>query len=187
MRRSASSSLSIAATAFMLAGGAFALGQSQSMQLMSGSAELVHTIDSNSAMQGQIVSAKLTDTIKTPEGLKLPRGTELLGHVSQVQASHDKSPAKLALTFDKAQTKDGKQVPIKATLVEVAPAGELLGVPGKVAPDDAFNQEPGEISGVSMHSSVKADNSGTLISKDRNIRLETGTECMIAIAPETGV
>lgn len=186
MKRFATSSLSIATAFFALAGGGLAMGQSQSIQLMSGTAELVHTIDSKSAMQGQIVSAKLTDTIETPEGLKLPRGTELLGHVADVQPSHDKSPAKLALTFDKAQMKDGKQVPIKATLLEVAPPGQFAEVPQKVASDGAFNQEAGEISGVSMHSSVQGADSGTLMSKDKNIRLDTGTELVIAVAPQAG-
>jgi hypothetical protein len=186
MKRFATSSLSIATALFALAGGGLAMGQSQPMQLMSGTAELVHSIDSQSATQGQAVSAKLTGTIETPEGLKLPRGTELLGRVSEVQASHDKSSAKLALVFDKAQMKDGKQVPIKATLVAVAPPGQVAGIPEKVAGDDSFNQEEGEISGVSMQSSVKAEDSGVLMSKDRNIHLDTGTELMIAVAPETG-
>ncbi len=186
MKRFATSSLSIATALFALAGRGLAMGQSQPVQLMSGTAELVHSIDSQSATQGQAVSAKLTETIETPQGVKLPHGTELLGHVAEVQASHDKSPAKLALTFDKAQLKDGKQLPIKATLLEVAPPGQLAGVPQKVGSDGAFNQEAGEISGVSMHSSVRAEDSGTLMSKDGNIRLETGTQLVIAVAPQAG-
>jgi hypothetical protein len=39
---------------------------------------------------------------------------------------------------------------------------------------------------VSLRSAVKDEDSGTLISKGKNIRLETGMQMMIAAAPEAG-
>lgn len=185
MKRFATSSLSIATTVLMLAGGAFTLGQSQSMQLMSGDALLDHELNTRNAVKGQEITARLTQTIETPEGLKLPRGTELVGQVDQVAASHDRSGATLALTFDKARMKDGKEVPIKATLEEVGQENTIALIGGKVAPNGQFDQKPGEFPGVSMHSAVQSTESGTLTSKDKNIRLDQDTEMLIAVAPQS--
>lgn len=186
MNRSAIPCLATLATFLTVSGCVFAEAPSQGMQLMSGDAQLIHRIDTKSAAPGQAVEAKLTDSIKTPEGLTLPRGTELLGRVDQVKASDNRSPAKLVLTFDKAQLKNGQEVAVKATLVAVSPVGSIGEIPEKVASDDSFLQEPGRIAGVSMHSAVQADNSGTLMSKDKNIDLKDGTELLIAVAPMPG-
>ena len=180
MKRFAVLSLSVAATFLVFSAGSFAL--SPSTQLKTGDADLVHKLDTASAMKGQMVAAKLTQTIETPEGLKLPNGTMLLGYVDQVQASHDNGPAKLAIVFDKAQLKDGKDIAIKATLVQVSPAGSPEDLEEKIAGDDSFEQQPGILSGVTMRSAVQGNDSGTLISRDKNIRLGPGTEMQIAIA-----
>ena len=170
-------------TVFTFSGYVFAEAPSNGMQLMAGNARLTQRLDTKSATAGEKITAKLTNTIKTPEGLTLPNGTELLGRVDQVKSSNDRSPAKLVLTFDQAELKDGKQVPIKATLVGISPAGSIPQLPEKVARDDSFLQEPGTLSGVSMHSAVKADSSVTLTSRDKNIDLRNGTQMLIAVAP----
>lgn len=177
------SSLPIAVTFVALSGSVLAFSQqSNPTQLMSGHAALDKTLDTKSAMQGQMISAKLTDSIQTPEGFKLPSGTELMGHVDQVQASKDKSEAKLSLTFDKAHLKDGKVVPIKATIMEVNAPGTIGEVTTKVASDDKFDQETAT-SGETLHSAVQADNSGTLVRTDKDIRLPNGTELLVAVEP----
>jgi hypothetical protein len=180
----ASTLLSVASTLVMLSGGAFALDPRQQLEV--GNARLTLGLDTASAKQGQLVTARLTQTIETPEGLKLPNGTALLGHVALVQASHDKSAAKLALTFDKAQMKDGSEVAIKATLIEVAPAGAPEEMETRIAGNDSFDQEPGALSGVSLHSAVQGQTSGMLISRDKNFRLTAGMEMQIAVAPASG-
>ena len=184
MKRFAVLPLSVAATVLTFSAGAFALDPAP--QLKSGNAELTHAIDTTSATKGQIVTAKLAEAIESPQGVKLPRGTVLLGHVDQVEASHDKSPAKLALTFYKAQLKDGKIVAIKATLVTLAPAGTPQASGTTVPSDGTFTQEPGAISGVKMQSAVQEDTSGTLTRRDKNFRLGAGTEMQIAVAPQSG-
>lgn len=186
MKQLATTSLSIATGLIALSASALTFAQSQSPQLMSGYAELNHELDTKSAMQGQIVSAKLTNSIQTADGLKLPSGTELLGHVDQVQASHKSGQSVIELTFDKAQLKDGKQVPVKATLIEVDPANSQSSVLPPVASDDKFQQESA-VSGATLISSVQATDSGKLVRKDKNIRLETGTKLLIAVAPGSAI
>jgi hypothetical protein len=186
MKRFATPALSIATTLLALSGSALVYGQAQSPQLMSGYAELNHTIDSKSAMVGQVVSAKLTGTIETPEGLKLPGGTQLLGHIDQVQASGKNGEARLELTFDKAQLKNGQQVPIKATLIEVNTSDVVGELPHPVASDNKFDQQT-TVSGQFLHSAVQDQDSGTLVRKDKDIRLTDGTKMLIAVAPASAV
>ena len=183
MKRFAVTSLSIATGLFALSVSVFAADQSQTMQLMSGTAELSQTLDTKTATQGQVVSAKLTRTIQTPEGLKLPKGTELLGHIDKVQAAHNNSDANVTLTFDKARLKDGKEVAVKATVMAIDAPGIASWPEGKVASDSEFSQEtntPGE----SLHSAVPANNSGTVARKEKDIRLVKGTQLLVAVAPE---
>src|SRR5277367_5796929 len=102
MKRIAIASLSIAALLATFSGSGSAFAQSPSAQLTPGSALLGHSLDTKDAAAGQVVTAKLINPIETPDGLTLPRGTQLLGRIVDVQASHDKSPATLTLIFDKA-------------------------------------------------------------------------------------
>ncbi len=183
MKRIAITSLSIAAMLSTFTGSGFA--QSPIAQLTPGSALLGHSLDTKDAAAGQVVTAKLISPIETPEGLILPRGTQLLGRIVDVQPSHDKGAATLTLIFDKAKIK-GKEVPIKATLVAMGPQNTLPAAPAKVASTEAFDQPAGELPGVSLHSEVQSDNSGVLTSKASNIRLDNGTEMLLAVAPVTG-
>jgi len=186
MKRFAVTSVSIATGFLALAASGSVFAQSQSTQLMSGYAEISHTLDTKSASQGQVFSVKLDDSIQAPGGLKLPRGTELIGHVDQVQASHDKGEASMELTFDKARLKDGQEVPIKATVVGVNYAGAVGEVPMQVAADDTFEQQTGR-SGETLHSAVQDQDSGTLVRNDRDIRLVSGTKLLIAVASASTV
>ncbi len=165
-------------------------------KLVSVNATLEHSLNSKDAAQGQTVKAKLTDSAKTENGMKLEKGTVLLGKVEQVQKSTDNSPAKLSVTFDQAKLKDGRTVPVKATLLAAYPpnggnyypytasSGMTLGTKQQsVSPDRKVDQEPGALGNVSMHSAVQSDTSGTFTSKDGNINLRKGTQLQIAVAP----
>lgn len=172
-----------------LSGFAVAQGLSQDsaqgMQLMAGNTELLHTLDTKSAAPGQNVAVKLTSSIETPQGVKLPGGTELLGRVESVKAYADNSPATLVLTFNQAHLKDGKTLAIKATLISVASADSSNGLPMAVGPDGAFEQEPGGLGAVALHSAVQQNVSGTLTDARHNIKLQTGTQLLVAVGVES--
>lgn len=181
MKRLIANALGLTAAFVALSGVAIAQDQTQTMKLMAGDTELVHTLDTKSAMPGQLVTVKLTDTIKTPEGVELPRGTELVGRVDQVKASEGKTPSKLVLTFNQAHLKDGKTLAVKATLVGFAPAGQVGELPTAVASDASFDQEPGAMGDVSLRSAVKQPVSGTLTNNHSNIKLGEGTQFLVAV------
>jgi|HubBroStandDraft_5_1064220.scaffolds.fasta_scaffold130059_1 hypothetical protein len=173
--------LGFATAAVALSGLAMAQDQSQGLKLMAGNSELVHALSTKSAKQGDPVAVKLTAAIKTPEGVILPRGTELVGHVANVKASDNKGPSTLVLTFNQAHLKGGKTVAVKATLAGFAAADQPQELPVAVAADDTFEQLAGSDSGVALRSAVKEDASGTLTSDHRNVELNQGTQFLVAV------
>jgi hypothetical protein len=175
----------IALTAAVLALTGIAVAQDQSPKLTAGNSQLVRPLSSKSATQGQAVTVKLTGAIKTPAGVELPRGTELIGRVDEVKASDNKGPATLVLTFNQARLKDGKTFAVKATLVGFAPEGEIQELPVTVDADSSFDQDPGSSSGIVLHSAVQNKVSGTLTDNRRDINLTAGTQFLVAVGVES--
>ena len=78
---------------------------------------------------GDQVVARLTEPTKLKDGTELPKGSHVLGKVTEVKLKADKEgPSKLGLLFSKAQSKDGKEIPLTMALVSVAPRYEAGGV-----------------------------------------------------------
>ncbi|HKF45954.1 MAG TPA: hypothetical protein VKB38_01255 [Terracidiphilus sp.] len=96
--------------------------------------ELEKKVDTKNAKTGDTVVVKTTEQATTAGGVVIPKGSRILGHVTDVQA-HDKNNenAKLTLQFDQAELKGGETVPIKSVIQSVAPA------PQTVAPTDTLN------------------------------------------------
>jgi hypothetical protein len=182
MNRFASTSLTIAATFLSLTIGANAQPM-QSMQLNTVNARLSKALDTSNAMQGQIVSAKLIESVNA-NGMKLAKGSELIGHIVTVQAAQGGSGATLTILFDKAHSKDGKEMPVHATLVDIArfDAPEIMTAP--VASDATYVVD-NRLDGISLKSSVTGGDSGTLSNKDKNIKLDSGTDLLLAVSPAT--
>lgn len=149
--------------------------------LMEGDASLVRPIDTKSAMRGENITAKLTSSIKTPQGIELPSGTELVGRVDQVMASTNDGPAKLVLTFDHAQLRDGMKYPVKATLVQVSPPNTPEMLTEAIGPEGAFEQMPGIDGHMTMQSAVRKRASGTFTDPHHNFKLDEGTELLVAV------
>lgn len=93
----------------------------RNIQMVGARATLSKSLDAKKLKQGDPVTAKLQDDVKASGAPELPKNTVLMGHVDQVQASEHKSDSSLQVTFDKAQLKSGQQVPIKATIMQIAP------------------------------------------------------------------
>ena len=93
------------------------------MQASNVSAELAQKIDSKNAKVGDEVIARTTSNAQL-QGAKLPKGTRLMGKVTEVQAkSREQHDGRLAFTFDRAVLRDGREIPIHAMLQSIsAPA-----------------------------------------------------------------
>lgn len=104
-----------------------------SAQASNVSAQLTKSINSKNAKVGDAVEAKTTHSAMLSDGTKLPRGTRLLGHVTQVKReSHAQHTSELAFDFDHAVLHNGREVPIHAMLTS-------LTAPPPLNADSAFD------------------------------------------------
>jgi len=143
-------------------------------------AALQKNLDAKKAKQGDPVTVKLTESVQLA-GTKLPRNTQLIGHIDTVQPSENKGTSKVVLTFDQAQLPDGKQIAIKSTIVGVYPEGTQLVSPNPL-PLDVL-QEPSSPHGYSLTSNVADANSGTLTANGKDVRVENGSELQFEVTP----
>jgi len=182
-------SLALAMVSFLSAGAASA------QSLVGVNTRLVQPLDSQTAALGQTVSVKLDDTVKTADGLKLPRGSKLVGKVTEVKAAAKGEPASVSVVFNTAELKGGKQIPVKATLLAAYPSSQaedsqysdqtMAAVAARVAPDHTVDQEPGALPGVALTASVQNTNSGTFTKANGNFKLSAGTFFQMGVAPAT--
>ena len=80
-------------------------------------AELTKGIDAKKAKQGDPVIAKCTKEFKGSGNLRIPKNAKLIGHVTEVRArGKGQAQSTLAIAFDKAQLKDGREILFNATI-----------------------------------------------------------------------
>jgi hypothetical protein len=189
-------SLGIAAALVSLPMYASMQTQPQNLNLVSANAELTQALNSKSTRQGQSVMAKLTSNVKADGKTELPKGTMLMGKVAEVQdANSNGNNTKISIVFNEARLSNGREVPIKATLLAAYPPVEsgvaesassyMVVQPYHISNDQKVQQDPGALSHVMMKSSVQSNVSGVFLSKKHNINLHEGTRFQLAIAPET--
>ena len=84
-------------------------------------AELTKGLDAKKAKVGDPVMAKCTKEATGKGGLRIPKNAKLIGHVTEVQArGKGQAQSTLAIAFDKAQMKDGREIPVQAVIQAVA-------------------------------------------------------------------
>jgi hypothetical protein len=98
----------------------------------------------------------------------------------------------VSVAFSSAKLKDGKEIPVKATVLAAYPGSVLDGTsvsadaigpaPTQVNADSEFNQLAGSLRNIAMNSAVKSSDSGTFLSGG-NFRLVAGTVLQVGIAP----
>jgi hypothetical protein len=92
------------------------------VSLMSGTnldAQLQKTIDVNNAKVGDEVILKVTKSIKQNGEVVIPKGTELVGRVTEVQRrTKQNSTSKLGMLFDRIQGRD-LSAPFSASIVSI--------------------------------------------------------------------
>jgi hypothetical protein len=113
--------------------GAPSAASATAADLKSVSGELVDKLDTKSAKQGDSVVVKTSEDLQVSGGADIPKGSKLMGHVTNVQARGDgKENSQIAIQFDKAELKGGQTVAIESIIQSVSPAassGADNGVP----------------------------------------------------------
>lgn len=102
-------------------------------------ADLNGGIDSKKAKAGDAISLRTTEAVKSSDDrVILPRGTKLLGHITQAEArSKGAEESALGMVFDKAVLKDGREVPLSVIV-------QALGAPAAFSggPDSGPSLDP---------------------------------------------
>ena len=167
----------------------------QADQMVPAQAYLLHKLDARNMKPGTQFTARLATKVHLKNGPELPKGTELIGKVS-TDDMQLKGNSKLALCITQARLKDGKMIPVKATIVGVyGPETETQQgynvAPGEEQTND-WNQsmlridQIDAISGVDLHSRVAGNNSGVFVTtKKSDVKLSAGSELALAIAEQS--
>lgn len=99
----------------------------QPQQLRPVPGELQGALDSKSAMAGDRVVLKTEQSMKTTDGFVIPKGSRLIGHVTEVQSRDSARPtSQLGIVFDHAQFRGGRTLAIQSMIEAVQPSREEL-------------------------------------------------------------
>jgi hypothetical protein len=112
-------------------------GQS-SASLSSGTAmnaSLSQPVDARKNKPGDQVTAKTMEATKSEGRVVIPRGTKLIGHVTECkQRGKEEKESALGIVFDKAILKNGEEIPLNVTIRALAAAQTAAS--GSIGGDD---------------------------------------------------
>jgi hypothetical protein len=92
-------------------------------------AALAKSIDSKKLKEGDEVDAMIVAALRTGNGIMIPAGSKIIGHVTQSKARSKGDPdSSLAIVFDKIQI-PGKDLSIKGIIQAVGPNPEASSGP----------------------------------------------------------
>jgi hypothetical protein len=121
------------------AGGFGDQSASRSWEMMDVSAQLQGKLNSKTAKVGDRVALKIADKVQSSDGMVIPKGTLLVGHITQVQAhDSDRAIAQIAIAFDHAEMKGGQSVQVHSLIRTVRPSGSEMGM-SRLDSDDQMN------------------------------------------------
>lgn len=167
------------------------------------SVSLAKSIDSKKLKEGDEIPTKTLGTLRTSDGVTIPSGSIVVGHVTQATARSKGDPtASLGIAFDKIQVPGGKDMTIKGTLQAVGPnpnesSGPQTGAAGgnnlnagngsTAAAGPGLGLQPGQgggkmldphATGVVGIKNLQLDNS-VLTSTGKEVKLDSGSQMVI--------
>ncbi len=88
-------------------------------------ATLSKAVDAKKAKEGDPVAAKVEQDVLSQGSVLLPRGSRIFGHVSAAKARSKGESSELAIAWDKAVLKSGKELPLHAVIQALAPPPQM--------------------------------------------------------------
>jgi hypothetical protein len=166
-------------------------GQQEAKRMVPASGALLQTIDVSKLGQGSEFKVRLARTVRLDNGPELHSGTVLIGTI--IKDDQQTNGSRIALRFTQANLKDGRVVPIKATIVGVArpDVDDSEGYPaeaGDQSPnywtDKTLKVDQIDVaSHVDLHSDIASDDSAVFVSAgNHDLKLPAGSELKLAIA-----
>jgi uncharacterized lipoprotein YbaY len=161
-------------------------GANEAAQMVPAIAKLPHTLDADKDHLDSTIEAELDHKVTLSDGTVLPAHTVLNGRITRddMQAT---GKSEFALRFNQAQLKDGKTVPIKATIFDIRrPDSDT---DDQAASNDWTSQtlsveQLDVVSGVDLHSEIASNDSAVFVStKKHDVKVPIGSELKLAIGP----
>jgi hypothetical protein len=128
------------ATAHVRSSGASASAQAEptGARLAGGTAiivELKDSLDSKKLKPGDPVTFRTAEAYKSKDQIVLPRGTQVLGHVTQATVKEKgQNESSLGIALDKAILKNGEEMPVHATVQAMASGDQAVGDASAIRP-----------------------------------------------------
>ena len=123
---------------------------SSSGSVMSGTvinAALVKPVDARKNKAGDTVMAKTTQDVKSEGHVVIPRGSRIIGHVTQATArGAGTSESSLGIMFDHAILKNGQEVPLNTRIQAIAAAQNTAAASGMDGMDSMSDSGMGAVS-----------------------------------------
>ena len=86
-------------------------------------AELSSPVDSKKCKPGDAVNGKTTEAVKAEGKTVIPKGSKLVGHVTQASArAKGEAESSLGMVFDRAILKNGEEIPLNVAIQALASA-----------------------------------------------------------------
>ena len=161
-------------------------GASEAAQMVSALATLPRTLDADKDHLDSAFEVELSHKVTLSNGTVLPSHTVLSGRVTR-DDMQTAGKSEFALRFDQAQLKNGKTVPIKATIVDIA--RPTSNTDEYAVTNDWTNQtlsvnQLNVVSGVDLHSEIASNDSAVFVStKKHDVKVPAGSELKLAIGP----
>jgi hypothetical protein len=166
-------------------------GTLQAQGLVPAEAALTKPLDARKDQPGTAFEARLNSAVHLKDGTELPRGTLLVGKVAAPGATTASGSA-IALVFTDAKLKDGKDVPIQATIVGLAEPAIGTDTNSSYDGPEAWNgsstqfDQSGAVNNVDLHSKIGDDNSGTLAAAGKGgVKLSVGSRLALALGEKS--
>jgi hypothetical protein len=170
-------------------------------------AELSKSVDAKKAKPGDQVVAKTTQDMLANGRVVIPHGSKIIGHVTEAKAHEKGEPeSTLGIAFDKIVMKDGREVPVNASIQAIAaaqnnaavsnepmigqPTGGPGGAPGHAGSGGVMGGEGRTVGSVAGTATTAAGNVGNTVGSTLggatgaagNARLNTNTQGVIGLS-----
>ncbi|MGH9734276.1 MAG: hypothetical protein ACRD8A_06785 [Candidatus Acidiferrales bacterium] len=117
-------------------------------------AELAQTIDVRRAKRGEPIAAKVTLGVLSHGKVLVAEGAKITGHVTEVKIqSEDNSESVLGIVFDRADTTDGKELPLNLTVQAIGIGQLRSSSDAKLQAETPYSA----VSGLSMGAATRGD------------------------------
>lgn len=140
-------------------------------------AELSSPVDSKKCKPGDEVTAKTTEAVKAEGKTVIPKGSKLVGHVTQASArAKGEAESSLGIVFDKAMMKHGEEIPLNVAIQAMASAqgaasaaGSEMDTPGGLSGSAAGSGTAGGRGGLGGVTSAAGGAVGTVTNTAANV------------------